>query len=309
VTQPDLSIVIVSWNTRALLEACLASLHATSEERSSILNMESEIIVVDNASTDGSPDMVRARFPAVRLIECDHNLGFAAGNNRGLSVASGRYALLLNSDTEVRPGALACLLAFMDAYPRAGACGPRLLNSDGTLQPSCSPMLTPGREFWRLMFLDAVWPRATYPMRDADVCQPRQVETIKGACLMLRRAALDQAGLLDEGYFMYTEEVDLCYRLAQDGWELWWTPAAEVVHYGEASTRQQREDMYIQLYCSKTRFYRKFGGEANAVRFQRLLRIAYTPRWVAARLASLLRPELRPRARTYARLLRELHTF
>jgi GT2 family glycosyltransferase len=308
-TQPDLTIVIVSWNTRRLLEACLGSLYSTANRQPTAGSLRFETIVVDNASADGSPAMVRECFPAVRLIECDRNLGFAAGNNRALREASGRYAALLNSDTEARPGALECLVAFMDAHDKAGACGPRLLNPDGSLQPSCSPMLTPGREFWRLLFLDAVWPRGTYPMHRWDTSQPRRVETIKGACLLLRRAALSQIGLLDESYFMYTEEVDLCYRLARAGWELWWTPDAEVIHHGEASTRQRREDMYIQLYRSKTQFYRKFGGEAAATRYKRLMRIAYTPRWAAARLASPLRPALRPPAQTYARLLRELSSL
>jgi GT2 family glycosyltransferase len=315
VTPPDLSIVIVNWNTRVMLETCLTSLDSALTLQSATCNLQIETFVVDNASTDGSAGMVRERFPAVRLIECEHNLGFAAGNNCALSQAAGRYAVLLNSDTEVRPDALESLVEFMDTHPDAGACGPRLLNADGSLQPSCSPMLTPGREFWRLLFLDPVWPRGTYRMQRWDTMRPRKVETIKGACLMLRREALDGVGssdgigLLDEAYFMYTEEVDLCYRLAQAGWELWWVPAAQVLHYGEASSSQRREEMYVQLYRSKTRFYRKFGGERNAARFKRLMRIAYTPRWAMARLASLLRPALRPRAQTYARLLRELSSL
>ena len=142
------------------------------------------------------------------------NVGFARANNQGLALATGRYVLLLNPDTEVHAGALEALVAFMDAHPRAGACGARLLNADGSLQPACHPMLTPGREFWRLLFLERLWPRATYPLGRWDTVTPRRVEVIKGACLLLRRAALDQVGVLDDSYFMYTEEVDLCYRLA-----------------------------------------------------------------------------------------------
>jgi GT2 family glycosyltransferase len=288
-----------------MLAACLASLYDEPLLQSS----RTEVFVVDNASSDGSADMVRECFPAIRLIECDDNLGFAGGNNHALALARGRYVVLLNSDTEVQAGALECLVAFMNAHPAAGACGPRLLNTNGTLQPSCTPMLTPGREFWRLLFLDTFWPRGTYPMQRWDTGQPRRVETIKGACLVLRHAALDEIGFLDDGYFMYTEEVDLCYRLAQAGWELWWVPSAEVVHHGEGSTSQRREEMYVQLYRSKTRFYRKFGGARLAARYKTFLRIAYTPRWAIAQLASALRPSLRPRAQTYARLLRELDTL
>jgi GT2 family glycosyltransferase len=143
-------------------------------------------------------------------------------------------------------------------------------------------------------------------MQRWDVNTPRQVEVIKGACLLLRREALDQVGLLDEGYFMYTEEVDLCYRLAQAGWELWWLPQAEVVHHEAQSTRQAAERMYVQLYRSKVQFYRKFGGERRAERFKRLVRLAYWPRLVVAALGAPFSPSLAAQARTYRRLLAEL---
>lgn len=310
--QVDVSIIIVNWNTRELLAECLRSVEGcklkVEGHRSSTFNLQSsmEVIVIDNASADGSAARVRERFPAVRLIENAANVGFAAANNQGIREASGRYVVLLNPDTEVAPGALETLAAFMDAHPRAGACGPRLLNADGTLQPSAHPMLTPGRELWRLIFLDRLMPRATYPMHRWDPATPRHVEAIKGACLMLRRAALDQVGLLDEGYFMYTEEVDLCHRLALAGWELWWEPRADVVHYGEGSSKQAREEMYLQLYRSKIRFYRKFGGEARARQAMAFLTLAYAPRAAIASAAALVRPAFRPRARTYRRLLNEL---
>ncbi|MCX6032000.1 MAG: glycosyltransferase family 2 protein [Chloroflexi bacterium] len=301
-TQPALSIVIVNWNTRDLLAGCLASVVGSQAAS----GLTPEVFVVDNASTDDSAAMVRNRFPWVRLIENRENVGFARANNQGIALATGRYVLLLNPDTEVWPGALAALVAFMAAHPRAGACGARLLNADGSLQPACHPILTPGREFWRLLFLEKLWPRATYPMHRWDTVTPHRVEVIKGACLLLRRETLDQVGLLDESYFMYTEEVDLCYRLAQAGWELWYVPAAVVTHYGEASSRQMREAMYLQLYCSKVQFYRKFGGEARAARFKRLVRLAYWPRLAAAALGSRLKPSLSAQARTYRRLLAEL---
>lgn len=258
-------------------------------------DIDVDVVVVDNSSTDGSVSMVDEKFPGVRIIRNEENVGFARANNQALAEARGDLVVLLNSDTEVRKGALATLAGFMADRPQAGAVGPKLLNGDGSLQPSCHPMLTPGREFWRLSFLDQVVPRATYRMQGWRTDEPRQVEVIKGACLMVRLAALDEIGTLDEGYFMYTEEVDLCYRLAQAGWELWWEPRAEVVHYGEASTRQAAERMYVQLYRSKVQFYRKFGGERRAMRFKQLVRIAYWPRVV-----------LSPRNRIYRRLLAEL---
>ncbi len=312
----DLSIIIVNWNTRELLADCLESVVRSQEsgvrgQRKEDLTPDpcpliTEVFVVDNASTDGSAAMVREQFPWVHLIENRENAGFARANNQGIAAATGRYVLLLNPDTEVHPGALAALVSFMDAQPQAGACGARLLNADGSLQPSCHPMLTPGREFWRLVFLDRLWLRATYPVRHWDAITSRRVEAIKGACLLLRRAALDHVGLLDESYFIYTEEVDLCYRLAQAGWELWYVPAAAITHYGEASSRQVAEAMYIQLYRSKVQFYRKFGGEARGRQARALLALAYAPRWLVATLGSPFSAGLRRQARTFRRLLAAL---
>lgn len=313
----DLSIIIVNWNTRDLLAECLrsigecglriADLSASNKPIHQFSNLPTtEVFVVDNASSDGSAAMVREQFPWVRLIENRENVGFARANNQALHLASGRYILLLNPDTEVHPGALEALVAFMDATPGAGACGARLLNADGSLQHACHPMLTPGREFWRLSFLDRLWPLATYPMAQWDTATPRPVEAIKGACLLLRREALEQIGLLDEGYFMYTEEVDLCYRLARAGWELWYVPAAVVTHFGGASSAQMAEEMYLQLYRSKVQFFRKFGGAARARQAKALLALAYVPRWLAATLGSPFSAGLRRQARVFRRLLAAL---
>jgi GT2 family glycosyltransferase len=296
----DLSVVIISWNTRDLLARCLEAVAAYPPDGTY------EVWVVDNASTDGSAAIVQDRFPWVLLIENGGNIGFAAANNQAICRSRARYVVLLNSDTEVRPGALGALVDFMDAHPRAGAVGARLVNADGSLQPSCHPMLTPGRELWRLLFLERIWPRATYPMQRWDLQTPRQVEVIKGACLLLRREALDQVGLLDEGYFMYTEEVDLCYRLARAGWELWWVPQAEVVHHEARSTRQTAEKMYLQLYRSKVQFYRRFGGPRRAERFKWWLRLAYWPRLMVAGLGAAFSPSLAAQARTFRQLLAEL---
>jgi GT2 family glycosyltransferase len=297
----DLSTIIVNWNTRDLLASCLESVVVTMHD-----NLDSEIIVVDNASTDGSAAMVRERFPQVHLIENSENVGFARANNQAIRQSRGRYVLLLNSDTEVSQRALKTMTAFMEEHPRSGGCGPRLLNGDGTLQVSCHPMLTPEREFWRLIFLDRLWPRATYRQEKWNSQTPRQVEVIKGACFLLRRTALEQTGPLDELYFMYTEEVDLCCRLAQAGWELWWVPQAMVTHYGEASSKQAHEAMYLQLYRSKAQFYRKFGGRRRVTRFKCLVQIAYRPRLIAASLGGHFSRDLAVRSRTYGRLLAEL---
>jgi hypothetical protein len=299
----NLSIVIVNWNTRDMLATCLESVLA------SVAYLEMEVIVVDNASSDGSAQMVRERFPQVCLIENQTNVGFARANNQALQRCQGRLVLLLNSDTRVLGDALGQLVAFMEGHPRAGAAGSTLLNDDGSLQPSCHPMLTPGREFWRLIFLDALLHRATYGAEFWKSSQARQVEVIKGACLMLRREALSEVGLLDESYFMYTEEMDLCLRLAKAGWQLWWVPAAQIIHYGEASSRQAAQDMYIQLYRSKIQFYRKFGGETRARLFKWLVRLAYWPRLGLGAAGALFAPRLAGWTRTVGRLLAELHSM
>jgi N-acetylglucosaminyl-diphospho-decaprenol L-rhamnosyltransferase len=308
----DLSIIIVNWNTRDFLTQCLRSLQAAANHSSPTAqsltfgNYTTEVLVVDNGSTDGSAAIVIDNFAWAKLISNDRNYGFAPANNQAIRLSTGRYILLLNSDTEVRSSAVEALVSFMDAKPTAGAAGAYLLNADGSLQPSCQPMLTPWREFWRLTFLDRVWQCATYPMRHWDTATDHRVEVIKGACLIVRRAALDQVGLLDEQYFFYTEEVDLCYRLLHDGWTLHWVPQARVVHHGEASSKQMAEAMYVQLYRSKVQFYRKTGGERDAGRFKRLVALAYWPRFVLATLAKPIAPQLSLQARTFRRLLNEL---
>jgi len=299
----DLSVVVVNWNTRDLLERCMQSLKQTVFESE---DTDAEVFVVDNASTDGSAMMIRERYPWANLIENTENVGFASANNQALRQAKGRYVVLLNSDTEVFPGAFETLKAFMDSSPKAGACGPRLLNEDGSLQSSCHPMQTPEREFWRLMFLEHLWRRATYPQDRWGNQEPRRVEVIKGACLFLRREALGDVGPLDELYFMYTEEMDLCYRLLQAGWELWWVPQAVVKHYDGASSKQVAESMYVQLYRSKVQFHRKFGGERRARWYKFLIGLAYTPRWWVVAALSAFSDRLVARARTYRRLLSEL---
>jgi GT2 family glycosyltransferase len=307
----DLSVLIVNWNTREFTRNCLRSLAATADRvedaRLSFGPHQAEVIVVDNASQDHSVELIRSEFPWIKLIVNDRNRGFAPANNQAYQISRGRYVLLLNSDTVVQPGALRALIDFVDAHTECGGGGALLRNADGSLQPSCQPMLTPWREFWRLTFLDRLWRRSTYAMTAWDETQPREVETIKGACFIVRRAALEpDAPLLDEEYFMYTEEVDLCYRLMQRGWKLYWIPQAQVVHFGEASSRQAYTAMYVQLYRSKVQFYRKFGGEPRARRFKQLVAWAYWPRLLAAKAVLPFKPSLTARVDTFNQLLTDL---
>jgi GT2 family glycosyltransferase len=190
---------------------------------------------VDNASADGSAALVQAEFPAVRLIVNDENLGFARANNQGIRASSGRYVVLLNSDTTVPPGALAALVAFMDAHPTAGAVGPRLLRTDGTPQPyafggdpTLRYLLARGGN--RLIF--------RRPLHDWATDAVQEVDWVSGACLMVRRAAIDQAGLLDENIFMYFEDNDWCLRIRQAGWRVIYNPQVAITHIGGQSLAQ-----------------------------------------------------------------------
>lgn len=282
---PVLSIIIVAWNTRDLLAACLASLAAFPPEAAH------EIIVVDNASGDGSAAMVQRDFPHVHLIENPTNAGFAAANNQALAVCQGRYVLLLNSDAEATAGALDALVNFMERHPQAGAAAPTLVNPDGSFQASHARFPTLVSEFLLITRL-ARWiigPYAPSPRpRPRDAAHP--ADWVAGAALLVRRAAIEQVGGLDAGYFMYSEETDWCWRLWQHNWQVWRLPEVKVIHHGGASSRQAGAASYAQLYASKVRFFERAYGPAAARRVRALFRLAAAARsltWRALNLAPL----------------------
>lgn len=295
-----IAVVIVSWNTRALLESCLASLLASDDAA------DLDVVVVDNASTDGSPAAVAERFPTVRLVANAANRGFAAATNQGLGATSSPLILLLNSDTEVAPNAIGALASALDADPTLGAVGARLVGPDGALQPSCSRAPTAWREAVHVLHLGRFARGLDYPPATwlADV--PVEVDVIQGACLLVRRAVVDEVGGLDEGYFMYSEETEWCERIRAAGWRLAWVPDARVVHHGGGSTRLVASAMFARLYASKVRFLRRNRGAAEARAFKAALAMAALGRLLAAPLALALRPRdagLRRLTADYARLL------
>lgn len=310
------SIVIVSWNTRELLAHCLDSLAAQPFDIHGATTQQgqggpsAEVITVDNASSDGSVDLVRRRFPWVRLIPNKENVGFAVACNQAMRLASGRYVILLNPDAEVEADTLTALVRFMEAHPEAGAAGPMLTDADGTPQTSCSPAPTLGRELWRLFHLDAVWPFAIYRMHTWPTDRPREVDVAQGACLILRQSALGQVGLLDEQFFIYSEEVDLCQRLRQQGWKVYWVPGARVLHHGGQSTRQVAAAMFLRLYQAKILYFRKHGGAPAARTYKLIVSAAALGRLLMTPLAWLEPPARRERHLTlagyYERLLRAL---
>jgi hypothetical protein len=246
----DLSIIIVSWNTRELLRGCLRSLDAATGP------LTHEIIVVDNASSDGSADLVKRDFPLVHLIENVSNTGFACANNQGIQASSGRCVVLLNSDTVVPQDAFARLAQFMDAHPDAGACSPRLVQLDGRPQafafggdpaPGC---------LMRRAVNAALFHR---PLHDWGTERTLEVDWVSGACLFARRQAIDQAGLLDEAMFMYFEDNDWCLRMRRCGWKIYYHPQVSITHLGGQSLKQN-PDAQRAYYESLRTFYRKHYG-------------------------------------------------
>lgn len=296
-----LSIVIVSWNTKDLLEACLNSVYAYP------LDQPFEVWVVDNQSNDDSVAMVREKFPEVELVASEENLGFAGGNNLAIPSCQGELILLLNPDTEVKPEALNALVSFMDQHPEAGAAGSRLLNADGSLQLSCHPRPTLSREFWRMFYLDSFIPYGSYDMSKWNLDQPREVDVLMGASMLLRKSVLDRVGLLDEGYFMYSEEVDLCFRLQKAGWRLFWVPESQVVHYWGQSAKQVLAEMFLQLYRGKLRFFRKHYSWFTVALYKIVLGLAALLRLSLAPLVWLQKSDKRDHqlhmVRHYGRLL------
>jgi hypothetical protein len=251
----DLSICLLNWNTREDLRRCLQSLRASG------CALEREIIVVDNASTDGSPEMVAREAPEVRLIVNDSNLGFAAGNNAALRASTGRYCLLLNPDTQVRPCALSSLVEALEAEPNAAAAGPKLLNGDGSIQYSCRRFPNFATGLFRRSPLGRFFPRnrfeREYLMKDWAHDRAREVDWISGAASCMRREALEQVGLLDERYYMFCEDVDWCLRARKLGWRIVYAPQAEIIHFRGRSTDLAPFRMAAEFHRSMERFYWK----------------------------------------------------
>jgi len=256
---PDIDVVIPSWNARELLDACLASLERTRGE------LRLRVIVVDNASTDGSVEMVRQRHPWVETHVNGENEGFARACNRGAALGGAPLLLLLNSDAELRPGALQALQRLLAARSRAGVAGPRLVNPDGSFQSSHAPFPTLWQDFLVLTGIGRLLYGEHYPSHSAEEERGQQaVDWVGGACLLVRRSAWEEAGGLDVGYFMYAEEMDLCRRLGEMGWQVCYEPGATVMHVGGGSARRIAEQSEARLYGSRIRFYRRHLGEARA---------------------------------------------
>ena len=252
----DLSILIVSYNTRALLDACLKELQATVQTKY-------EVVVVDNASRDGSVEMLRTHWPRVGVLEMGANLGFARAVNRALSAASGEYLLLLNPDTSVLPGALDQLVSFLAEHPEAGVAAPQLLNRDFTDQGTARAFPTPWASiFGRKSLLTKLapnnpWSRRYLVGQRINQSAPFVVDWVSGACLMIRRDVLEKVGPLDERFFMYWEDADWCRRIGNAGYAVYCVPGAKVVHYEGQSSHGRPARLVWTFHRSVYTYYTK----------------------------------------------------
>lgn len=250
----DLSVILVSWNTRELLRACLRSLR----EALAGSPLRAEVLVVDNASADGSAAMVAAEFPEVRLLANTENRNYAAGNNQGIAAASGELLLLLNPDTEVPRGALEALASLLRERPGAGAAAPALVYPDGRPQESVRGFPSPRALVGEItglarLFPDSSW--GAYRLRRLPEGKPLSVDQPMASAFMVRRAALGAVGPFDEAFPLFFNDVDLCYRLKEAGWEILYDPRVRVVHVGGASTRQVRPQAILRSHAGLRQFY------------------------------------------------------
>ena len=277
----DLSVIIVSWNVRDLLRRCLLAIGSSrgiSPEEKAI-----EVIVVDNGSRDGSPEMIAAEFPEVRLIQNADNRGFTAANNQGLALSHGRKLVLLNPDTEVVTDALAMMAAYMEAHPGVGALGPQLRYPDGSLQSSRRRFPTLSTAIVESTVLQEWWRDnrilRRYYMTDTPDDAVQTVDWVVGACLMVRREAFEQVGGLDEGFFMYSEELDWCHRLRDAGWKIVYLPTAAVIHHEGKSSEQVVAARHIHFQSSKVRYFRKYHGRVPGELVRVFLLATYLFQW------------------------------
>lgn len=246
----DLSIIIVNRNTRELLLACISSVYATAPP------LSFEIFMVDNASSDGSAEAVKREFPDVFIMANERNLGFAMANNQAIRRARGRFVVLLNTDTVLTPAALATIVDFMESNRDVGVCGGQLLNGDGTLQNSIANVPTLSTELLNKSMLRRLFPER-YPGKNIRYKGPVEVESIIGACMVVSKDAIAEAGLLDEGYFFFFEETDWCLSMKKRGWRIFFHPLAQIYHLQGQSAKKNLVAARIEYWRSRYRFFRK----------------------------------------------------
>ena len=250
----DVSIIVVAWNVKDLLRNCLESVFRETT------GIRFEVIYVDNGSIDGSVEMVTEAFPQVRMIRNQTNEGFIRANNQGIHISTGRYVLLLNSDTIVLNNAVAKLTEFADTHPEAAVVGPRVLNPDWSLQRACFMFPSALNMLLSTTFLHRTFPASRFFGRERmtwwSFNEEREVETVCGCCSLVRKSAVDRVGMMDERYFVYGDDPDWCFRFNKAGWKNMFTPAAQIIHYGGQNTNQEARRFRLQSTGSTLIFMR-----------------------------------------------------
>lgn len=291
----SVTAVIVMWNARALIDDCLA---AVFDDAPAAL----EVIVVDNASNDGSAEHVRQRWPHVRLIENSENVGYTRANNQAIKASTGEYLLLVNADAFLRPGCVEAMCAQLDDDPRAAVVGPRLVYGDGTWQrwtAGRAPSL--GAAINHYLFLERVRPQVFGGLYLAqDVRTSRRVDWVSSACMLVRRAALDEIGLMDERFFLYMDDVDLCQRARDGGWNVWYRPDAECVHLMGRSTRPTPGSISKDALRNFNRYFVRQHGPTAGFVLRCVEALGFGVRVVAYLGASLARGDPAMRAKAHA---------
>jgi GT2 family glycosyltransferase len=249
----DLSIIIVNWNTKEYLLPCVKSIFEEGE------GISKEVIVVDNGSQDGSASEVKKTFPFIHLIENERNFGFARASNQGLRKATGRYVLLFNPDAQVKDEAIKQLVSFMYTHIDAGAAGAQLLNGNGSRQNSIAKFPSLTTELLNKSLLRRLFPKK-FPGKEKDYPEPIEVDSVIGACMMVRREATEQVGLLDEDYYLFLEETDWCYRMKKAGWKIYHVSQAEIYHFQGKSAERDKKKAKVEYYRSRYHFFKKNMG-------------------------------------------------
>lgn len=283
----DVSIIVVAWNVRKLVYDCLTSVY--DETR----GIEFEVIYVDNASEDGSVEMVRKECPEVRIIENDENEGFIKANNQGIGIATGRYVLLLNSDTIILDNAIAKTVRFANDHTDAAVVGCRVLNADRRLQRNCFMYPSVVNMFLSATYLYKAFPRSRFFGRERmtwwDFDQVREVETVCGCYSLVRKEAINEVGVMDPTYFVYGDDPDWCYRFKKNGWRIMFTPGAEIIHLGGQTTKQMSREFKWQLYGSVLIFMRLHRSKVSfriACFLTSMFLLLRVPYWLCAGLVS-----------------------
>ncbi len=276
----DISIIIVNWNTRELLQSCLESIYKT------IRNISYEIIVVDNASRDESVAMVREKYPEVRLIQNEENRGFGAANNQAMRIMTGRYALLLNSDTVLTENAVRELYAFMETHSEAAmACG-QLLNADGSKQNSIASFPNLFTLITNTSLLEYLFPKS-YPSKRYHHEEPIEVDSCIGACLLVRKKAIEEAGMFDERYFFFFEETDWAYKMKEAGWKIFHVPSAFIYHFQGQSIGRDIQSR-IEFYRSRYQFFRKWKSRSYFIVVRIVIFLRLCIDWLLTSAANIL---------------------